>query len=173
MQAHSWLCPWCLYQALSTKWHKHSHVHVCMTSVSTVKSNSGINLVIVGGWNPSSAAFPPRWVLMEGCEHASTCRFPGCMLHSVYLEWCLKLPGVRMLPVWFHSHMGHRGSANIAHLYLGQRFIRSCNKASCSDILHICLLLFLFCFILLNFLLCSVFVWLYASPQELSWFVTS
>ncbi len=55
---------------------------------------------------------------MEGCEDASTCHFPGSILYSVYLECCVKLPEVMVLPVLCPSHMGHLGSANAAHLHL-------------------------------------------------------
>ena len=102
----------CVYRVLNTGWqeypHWHTHIHVCMASVSSVESNAGVNLAIDGGWNPSSAALPPWWELMEG------------ILYSVYLECCVKLPGVMVLPVLCHSHMGHLGFANIAHLHLGK-----------------------------------------------------
>ena len=42
---------------------------------------------------------------MEGCEDVCTCDFPGSILYSVYLERCVKLPGVMVLPVSCRSHM--------------------------------------------------------------------
>lgn len=94
-------------------------VHVRMASVSSVKSNTDVNLAIVGEWNLSLAAFPPWWVLMEGCEDACTCDFPGSILYSVYLVCCVKLPGVTILPALCRSHMGVLASP-LAYLQLGK-----------------------------------------------------
>lgn len=93
---------WWVYCVLNTKWREctHTHAHartgthiwVCMASASSMKSNISVNLETVGGWNPSSTAFPPRWALMESYEDAGAGRFPGSILFSVYLQYCVKLP---------------------------------------------------------------------------------
>lgn len=78
------------------------------------ESNTNVNLPIVGGWNPSLAAFLPCKVLMEGC----TCDFPHSILHcfiktgvmiladSLVLIWCEHFFHCSNLWLWLRYFWG-------------------------------------------------------------------